>query len=406
MSEHSQWAPSGWERWSTCPGSVEAIESLPEEEQDRSSDYADEGTAAHTFGADCLSLDADAAEMVGATTTVNDVEYTLDDEMAGHLQVYLDYVRALPGKHHVEVRVSIPPLPKYDNKGTSDHVSVDADEGVLYVTDLKYGRGVKVYADCGQLKLYALGALMEKAFDAPIKKVVLSIVQPRLDHIDRHEMSIEDLYRFEAQAKAAVDATLVPGAPRVPSTDACRWCPFKAHCPELAASVRETTSVKADVLTPEALAQALGSVDMIESWIDAIRTRANAEIRSGNRVPGFKLVLGREGNRQWSSTEDAEAALKSIRLAQDLMYEKKIISPTVAEKLATKTKKQPEPPIGPRSWKKLEELIVRAPAQPTLVPERDPRAALTFTPPSAADMPDLDAPEQVENTPVDIDALF
>jgi hypothetical protein len=393
---HSEWGPSGYDRWSQCAGSIEEIRLVPAEERNRSSSFADEGTAAHYFAEQCLTLDCNAEDIIGLEHEVNDTTYTLDEEMAGYIQVYLDHVRAHPGTHYIEERVAVPGLPEHDNKGTADFIAADLEAGVLYVDDLKYGQGVKVYADKGQLKLYALGALA-RFQHLPFDRVVMTIVQPRLDWIDSHEMTVEELQAFGVQVAAEVQATLQPGAPRVPG-EHCRWCPAKPRCRALAEHVKGLAAQPASGLTPEELGAILPQLDLISSWVDADMERANGEIRQGNRVPGWKLVLGREGNRKWASEEEAEKLLQEFRIKTDLMYERKVISPTSAEKIAVKSKKNPDPAIGPRQWTKLQALITRAPAAPTLVPADDPRAPCVFTPPSAADMPDLEAQEPAPAT--------
>jgi hypothetical protein len=90
----------------------------------------------------------------------------------------------------------------------------------------------------------------------------------------------------------------------------------------------------------------------------------------GGEVPGFKLVAGREGIRKWKNAEEAETAMRRMKLKLDTMFEKKLISPTTAEKLAKKGA------IGPRQWSELQDLITRAEAKPAIVPESDKRPAL------------------------------
>ena len=105
--------------------------------------------------------------------------------------------------------------------------------------------------------------------------------------------------------------------------------------------------------------------------------------------------------RKWVDEAQAEAALKAMRLKQEAMYERKVISPTKAADLAPSYDKagkvkapkegEPKPLIGDRQWKKLQALIVRAPAGLQLVPadHKKAPAKLNTAPPSADDMPDL-----------------
>ena len=106
-----------------------------------------------------------------------------------------------------------------------------------------------------------------------------------------------------------------------------------------------------------------------------MRATALDELKNGRDVPGFKVVAGRAGNRKWSNAAEVEATLKSMGLNNDEMYEKSLITPTTAEKLAKARV------IGPRQWPKLKDMIVRGDGKPTVVKADDPRPALTVASP-------------------------
>lgn len=59
--------------------------------------------------------------------------------------------------------------------------------------------------------------------------------------------------------------------------------------------------------------------------------------------------------------------MKSMRLKQDEMYERKLISPTAAEKVLKQ---------NPAKWDKLQKLITRNPGKPSVAPAADKRPAL------------------------------
>jgi hypothetical protein len=81
-------------------------------------------------------------------------------------------------------------------------------------------------------------------------------------------------------------------------------------------------------------------------------------------------VEGRKGARKWTSDEEAEAALKSMRLKSDEMYDYSVKSPTSIEKILKD---------NPRRWTKLQELISRSDGKPSVAPESDKRPALAIT---------------------------
>lgn len=167
-----------------------------------------------------------------------------------------------------------------------------------------------------------------------------------------------------------------------PGEKQCRFCKAKATCPALRAEV--TNAVGGEPATADDFAQfmpidttdgigdnylsmAMDKVGLVEDWCKAIRAEVERRLLRGTEVPGFKLVEGKQGNRAWVDQAKAEAALKALRVKADDMYDKKLISPTTAEKLLKTDAKK---------WAKLQELITRASGKPSVAPATDKRPAL------------------------------
>lgn len=393
MTRHAVLSPSSAERWVHCPGSVVLSAGIVDE----SSDYADEGTAAHEVAAWCLVEGTDASRYVGRPVAVRDKQVEVTDEMAIAVQMYVDTVRdyATGAELLVEQRVPIEHITGEAGAcGTAD--ALVFRDGELQVHDLKFGRGVKVDAEENlQLVLYALGALREyEALFGPFGHVRLVIHQPRLVHLSEWAVAVDDLRFFAEQLaggaenvrranEASADET---GLYLHPSEKACRWCRAKAVCPALAGFVEnkvraELTDVAAAQQPPEVpkaaehLSTAMRAVDLIEDWCRAVRAEVERVLFAGGAVDGFKLVEGRKGSREWADAEQAEALLrKTFRLPMEQAYKLTLISPTQAEKLLAKE--------SPRRWHKLQPLIRQRAGQPSVAPADDPRAP--WTPPDAA----------------------
>lgn len=397
---HATLSPSGAERWSTCPASVQLEAGYP----DSSSDYADEGTAAHAVAEMALREGKDAMAYKGRRIPVRagkTVEVTAD--MATEVQKYIDYVRDVAAGHELllEQRLGISRWVP-EAFGTSDAVILRED-GELHICDLKFGRGVKVDAEENkQMILYALGALDQFAVLMDFERVRMTIHQPRLNHVSEWAITVDELRERGARLKEAADRAYLyvdsetPPVPSDfgPSEKACRFCKARAKCPAAAAEVVVTVSrniaatpddfevvpPQGDLAAPD-LGVLMGRVDEIEAWCKAVRAETERRLLLGEAVDGFKLVLGRAGPRKWTSEQEAEELLKAMRLKSDEMYDKKVISPTTAEKLLKDT---------PRRWAKAQALITKSEGSPSVAPASDKRPALVIKP-AADDFDDVTA---------------
>lgn len=414
--EHSEYSASKFEQIMLCPGSKVLQAGLP----DTPSSYAAEGTAAHQVLTWALQEDRPATAYIGRlihldahgkTCDPADAAYTfeVDEEMAGHVQVCVDYVNDLKGDDGVlfaDIRVnysSYLDLAFDQAWGTADVIVARGDE--LIVVDFKYGMGVEVDAKRNpQMSLYALGALQAyQGLVADFKRVRMAISQPRIKKAPSEwDCSVEELEAWGrstarsavASARMAEETFGAEGWQRAflhPDAKACKFCKAKATCPALRndvlssvygeepATPEEFRDFDADLQvlqdnTAEWLAACLAKVDLIEDWCKAVRAEAERRLLAGEKVPGFKVVQGKKGARQWVDVKAAEEVLKGMHLKQEEMYDMKLISPTTAEKLYKAGT------IGPRQWTKLQELITQNEGKPHVAPESDSRPALEVKP--------------------------
>lgn len=360
MTAHAKLSASGAHRWMACPGSVAAEDGIP----DRTSSFAEEGTRAHDL-MECALINNRPCS-----------DFTTDNEMAEYVQIYVDYVEAARAKMgnntwmFIERRVDFSEWVP-DGFGTADTIIV-SDE-VIHIIDLKFGKGVQVYAENNpQAQLYALGAYAELGFISNPQTVRISIVQPRLDHIDEWELSTVDLLKFGETVRQAALDTANPNAKRVPGEKQCRFCKAKATCPALFKLTEQTLMADfeqldeappANKLTDKQMRVVLENKTLVESWLLAVENLAKEKIASGASFPGFKLVEGR-AIRRWSDETAAADRLLGLTRIEDV-YTRKLISPAQAEKL-----------LGKKDKAAIEDLIEKPRGSPTIAREDDPRPAI------------------------------
>tara|TARA_R110002126_G_scaffold184538_4_gene332894 strand:+ start:2234 stop:3355 length:1122 start_codon:yes stop_codon:yes gene_type:complete len=363
MTLHAKLSASGAHRWMACPGSVAAEDGIP----DRTSSFAEEGTRAHDVMEQALMNQRPCSD------------FTTDNGIAEGVQVYVDYIEATRAKTAKETWMFIERRVDFsewvpDGFGTADTIIV-SDE-VIHVVDLKFGKGVQVYAENNpQAQLYALGAYAELGFISNPKTVRISIVQPRLDHISEWEISITDLLKFGETARQAALDTQNPNAKRVPGEKQCRFCKAKATCPALFKLTEQTLMADfeqldeappANKLTDEQMRVVLENKTLVEAWLISVENFAKEKIISGADFQGFKLVEGRS-LRRWSDEKLAAHRLLELARAEDI-YTRKLISPAQAEKL-----------LGKKDKAAIEDFIEKPRGSPTLAREDDPRPSITAT---------------------------
>ena len=395
---HSKWSASGFEQKMLCPGSHLLQAGAP----DNTSVYAAEGTAAHQVLTWALQFNTQASAFIGRYIDVAPA-YTIEvtAEMAEHVQVCVDYCRDACGEWGVmlvDQRVNYARflgVPADDAWGTADVILLLGEE--IIVVDFKYGQGVAVEAaNNPQMSLYALGALDGYSMAGDFLRARLVISQPRVRRAPSEwDTSVEALIEWaDTHARRTVaDCITAAFGGNVeeflnPGEKQCKFCRAKATCPALREEVAFTFAERQPASPDEFrnlepahetdadwISAALDKVDMIEDWCKAIRAEAEKRLLAGDEVPGYKVVAGKRGARQWIDSGAVEEYLrKTLRLTIEQAYDLKLISPTSAEKL------KKSGVIGDRQWTKIQELITQSTGKPHVAPVTDSRPALEITP--------------------------
>lgn len=401
MSTHAFFAPSAAHRWVNCPGSM----AFPQNQvQGDSSKFADDGTASHTWAAECLKSGRDAAELIGQSLALNGRTYTMDEDRAGYVQVYLDDVRMRVGDGHLLVEHHVP-IPAFGEGqgGTADACIIIPEKRHLIIEDLKYGVGEKVCAQDNEQGLsYLLGSLPDaQMLTDDIDTFTFVVCQPRLGHIDEWTCDWPTLKAFAARAAAAIQRAgeAMVSAPSShqylqPGEKTCRWCRGKAVCPALAQYVAAQTRSDFEAIAaeppapptdPKALSRAAIALPLIQTWVRGVQAELWRAVSAGEQVVGsdgqpMKIIEGEDGKRQWRDPQQAEEVLM-LHLPPEKLYKPReiITAPQAGKLLDKKATKE--------TWKVIAETCVeRKKGRPKLVLGSEPGTPYT----AAADAAEFD----------------
>lgn len=340
MSGHSRWSPSAAKRWMSCPASIKASAGVPEAPP---SPYARKGTAVAKVAEIVMANDTALIDMVGAV--IEGEEFTRED--VEPLQIYLDLLHGFVrdgDRIYTEQRLDLTSL----WKGLYGHADAVAVGKTLTIVDLKWGEGVYVdHIDNPQLKIYAIGALLQYDPEGRYDFVDMIICQPRFANgtgVRALRLSANELWRWAIftllpalRETEYEDARYVPG-------DHCRWCAARPTCPALREYALE--QAKADFqpvseLDGVAIGEILDRAQVVEDWIRAVRDEAMARLQRGETVAGYTLGVGRT-TREWADEGRTIEFLRThYKLLDDDLFKTELRSPAQVEKLIPK-KDRPE----------------------------------------------------------------
>ncbi|HGT7382607.1 TPA: DUF2800 domain-containing protein [Escherichia coli] len=389
---HALLSPSGAKKWLSCAASLACEKDIP----NASGKAAVLGTAMHTIAEMHLNqyikgtalplkrevgayvLDEGKGQIKALISPMKGAVLITAD-MIEQVRKYTDYCKAIidvATYAKLEMRVNLTEVlhPGYEGVetfGTADLVAVqelaNTDEHMLVIGDLKTGRHRVEAKENKQLMLYALGVYRRLKRRYNITVVRLVIFQPYAGGASEWDISVEGLELFakfaQKRALLALDAYSrgkknLKVSDFKPSADGCQWCRFSEQC---AARTKTVNSVLAEELeddfalelTPEQLVAEYEKLPLLRQHIDKVEKAMSAALHSGKKVPGYKLVEGRQGNRVWKDAEKVAGKYGIALMKQVLM------TPTEAVKVVPEDE--------------LKDFITRKPGAPCVATADDKR---------------------------------
>jgi hypothetical protein len=372
MGKHALLSASGSERWLACPPSARLEEPFPK----RSSTYADEGTAAHELCELCARFQL--GEIKKRTYDTKLAKLTKGKYYNAEMQeCAADYGRFIAGTVKAAQEVCPDAIVELEVKsldfsewapggfGTGDCIIVA--DGTLEIIDFKYGKGVRVESEGNsQMKLYALGAIKMYGALYDIKRVKMSIIQPRISHSpSTAELTACELLEWaETYVKPRAALAFAGEGEFCPGESTCRFCRAKEQCK---ARYDQNLALFDDapdtlLIDAEEAGAILERAEDIKTWLKDLENLVKRSLFEGKPAGNWKLVEGKS-NRKFTDADKVAEAMKNAGHDESLIYKRELLGITAMEKtFGAKV-------IGTV----LKDLIVKPEGKPTLAPLKDKR---------------------------------
>ena len=375
---HASLGASKASQWLACTPSIR----LGEQYEETTSVFAKEGTFMHELSELYLSYESKQMTKAQFNKKLKQMKqnefYNAEIEQA--VQTYVDFATEKMNEAKatckdplilIEEKVDFSPWVP-DAFGTGDIILIYGDR--LEVIDLKGGKGVKVSAVGNpQMRLYALGALNNFGVLYDTQKILMTVVQPRLDNISTDEMKVDELLEWAETVVKPKAELAFKGEGDFIAGEHCRFCKVKATCRARAEENLKLACMdfqKPPLLTDDEVVEVLTSMDQLMSWAKDVQEYAlNMAMDENKQWPGMKLVEGR-GSRKYCDENAVVNALTAAGYDSDVIYKKSLNTITTLEK-----------ELGKKTFKELlGSLITKAPGKVKLVPEEDKRPEIKASP--------------------------
>lgn len=356
-----------------CPPSVVIEQKIPP----RVSTYAEEGTFAHEL-AELSIRSAILHEISEEDFEVKQIKLMANkyysQAMAGYVMEFVNYCAEqyaeaktkgtafLQSETKVSLEDYIP-----EGFGTADCIIIGGD--TLEVVDLKYGKGVAVYADHNpQLMLYALGALKEFDLIFDIKQVRCTIVQPRLGNISTWTIAADELKAWAKNEVKPKAQMALKGEGELASGDWCKFCRAKTRCRKMYEEFLEIAKhefTDPHELTDLEVEDILLKKSKIVHWLDELTDITMGDMLAERRYFKRIKLVSPEPRREW--IDDTELIASRIletcpSLSDEDLFQLSLKPITRIEKL-----------VGKKKLMEIPGIIFKKKVNPAIVPIDDPR---------------------------------
>jgi len=371
MAEHSMLSASGASKWLNCTPSA-VLESQFDE---KPSSYADEGTLAHRLSEAYLKLYFRQKTKQWFKKEIIEIKKSqyYDESMEEYVDQYVTYVMETYntyGKNSIIFIEQTLDLSKYIPEGQGTNDVMIFSQNVLEIIDLKYGRGVPVYAEKNkQMMLYAVGSIEKFGFIYDIDIVRMSIYQPRIGNYSSWDINAEELIIWAEQEVKPKAELAFKGLGEFVAGQHCLFCKAKPMCRanmDYQLELAKLDFKKPDLMSDEEVSFVLERQKLFIDWVGSVAEYALEQAAKHNKKwPGVKLVEGRS-NRKYLDDEKVVKRLTDAGWKLDDISTRKLLGIVAMEKLLGKITFQDI----------LTDLLVKPQGSPALVSVKDKRPEL------------------------------
>lgn len=382
LPAHALFSASGASKWQSCYGSLAMEFGLPDED----TDDARVGRRAH----DLLRSMLDYRLLTGEELESEWPDPQMWNLMRASAQRVWEWKR--DGELHTEVRLRFGEYIGVPGEfGTGDCLIFVEIDGELWVIgyDLKYGANYKnkIFAKNNkQIWKYILGS--RRMFPEQwkrVKRIRLIIDQPRLDHLDISDHTLDEMWQHAEQATRDAEIAMeiinrgVQFDDLHPGIEECKWCRAKPYCQAHSGFVGQIIFDNPDAMNlpvdepqkvpafsddPRVIGHKFDMLGIVEGFSKALRQAAFRMALEGRFPVGkdgeYFFAAGKQGNRKFLDELAVVAFLELMGVP-----ESKIYAPREVRSVA-----QLENQLGGNKelWAELADFIHRSPGGKTLVP--------------------------------------